>query len=103
MPQNNQEWVIEIFVTLKPSVLDPQGATVQRELNALGYDQLTSLRLGKYFKLTMAASLSRGEMEKQVKHMCDKLLANPVIETYRYQVLTSPAASGPAAGKKARA
>jgi len=99
MPQSKTEWVVEVFVTLKPSVLDPQGATVQRELNAMGYDQLTSLRLGKYFKLTFDGRISRAEMEKQVKHMGDKVLVNPVIETYRYQVVSAPAAAA-GRGKK---
>ncbi len=81
-----QEWKIEVFVTLKPSVQDPQGATIARELNHMGYKQLRQMRMGKYFTLSFDKALSKAEVEKQVKHICDKVLANPVIEHYRYKI-----------------
>lgn len=86
MAQAKKNWSVEVFVNLKPSVLDPQGATIQRALNGMGYAQLKKARLGKYFQLEFDSRLARSEVEKQVKHMCDKLLANPVIEFYRFQV-----------------
>jgi phosphoribosylformylglycinamidine synthase len=79
-------WKVDVHVTLKPSVLDPQGATVQRSLHAMGYDQLLDTRLGKYFELTFAAGLTREQVEKQTKEICEKLLANPVIERFRFAI-----------------
>lgn len=82
--------MVEVFITLKPSVLDPQGATVQQALNSMGYEKLTDVRLGKYFQLTFQGSLTRLQVEKQVRQMCDKLLANPVIERYEFKVPSDP-------------
>jgi phosphoribosylformylglycinamidine synthase len=89
MPTAKAEWNAEVFVTLKPSVLDPQGNTIQTALHSLGYTDLTGARLGKYFTLHFSSRLSRPEVERQVKQMCDKLLVNPVIERYRYRVAAS--------------
>lgn len=84
MKSKKSEWVAEVFITLKPSVLDPQGNTVQAALNSMGYTDLVGARLGKYFTLRFAGVLSQHEAERQVKQMCDKLLVNPVIERYRF-------------------
>jgi phosphoribosylformylglycinamidine synthase subunit PurS len=86
MADKRPEWTAEVFITLKPSVLDPQGNTVQAALASMGYTDLTGARLGKYFTLRFRGRLSRTEVERQVKHMCDKLLVNPVIERYRFRV-----------------
>jgi phosphoribosylformylglycinamidine synthase len=90
MSTSKAEWTAEVFITLKPSVLDPQGSTIQSALHSMGYEALTGARLGKYFTLTFAGKLSKAEVERQVKQMCDKLLVNAVIERYRYQVAASP-------------
>lgn len=87
MAQGKKDWIVEVYVTLKPSVLDPQGATVQQALNSMGYTSLTGARLGKYFKLNFAARLAKAEVEKQARRMCEKLLVNPVIEQYHLKVL----------------
>ncbi len=86
MPVKRPDWSVEVFITLKPSVLDPQGSTVQTALHSLGYTDLIGARLGKYFTLRFRGRLSRTEVERQVKHMCDQLLVNPVIERYRFRV-----------------
>ncbi|MCD4813256.1 phosphoribosylformylglycinamidine synthase subunit PurS [bacterium] len=88
MAQAKQDWTVEIYVTLKPSVLDPQGATVQQALNSMGYTSLTGARLGKYFKLNFSSRLTKAEVEKQTRRMCDKLLVNPVIEQYHLKILS---------------
>jgi phosphoribosylformylglycinamidine synthase subunit PurS len=90
MNPTQTEWTAEVFITLKPSVLDPQGNTVQAALHSMGYTDLAGARLGKYFTLRFAGTLAQAEVERQVKQMCDKLLVNPVIERYRFQ-LTSGA------------
>jgi phosphoribosylformylglycinamidine synthase subunit PurS len=86
MPQKKKDWTVEVFVTLKPSVLDPQGATVKRALHSMGYTSLTGARLGKYFKLSFDAKLNKVEVEKQAHRMCDKLLVNAVIEQYHIKI-----------------
>ena len=73
-----------IHVTLKSGVLDPQGKTVQQALKDLGYEEVQDVSLGKYMEVCLESSLSHKEAENRVREMCDKLLANPVIETYRF-------------------
>ncbi len=80
-------WHVNVFVTLKPSVMDPQGATVQRALNQMGYPFVTGVRMGKFTELEFDDSLSEGEAKKKADEICDKLLANPNIETYRFTVV----------------
>ncbi|MBI3306358.1 MAG: phosphoribosylformylglycinamidine synthase subunit PurS [Candidatus Omnitrophica bacterium] len=74
-----------INVTLKKSVSDPQGQTVLHALESLGFKEARDLRVGKYFELTLDAS-DKGKAEAQVRAMCDKLLINPVIEEYSFQL-----------------
>ena len=70
-----------INVTLKKSVLDPQGQTVLHALDTLGFKEAKNLRVGKFFELTLDAA-SREKAEARVREMCQKLLINPVIEEY---------------------
>jgi phosphoribosylformylglycinamidine synthase PurS subunit len=74
---------VKVYVTLKPSLLDAQGKVVQGALQQLGYPDVEQVRIGKYVEMTVQDGQG---MEAQVKEMCDKLLANPVIEDYRYEV-----------------
>ncbi len=74
-----------IHVTLKKSVLDPQGKTVLHALDSLGFKEAKDLRCGKYFELMLEAP-SRQNAEARVREMCDKLLTNPVIEEYNFEV-----------------
>lgn len=69
----------QIFVTYKTGIFDPPGATAERALNNLGYDEVGSVKIGKFIQLEVAD----GTPEARVREMCDKLLANPVIEDYR--------------------
>lgn len=75
----------KVFVTLKPSILDPQGKTITGALRSLGYDKVHDVRQGKYFELDVVAK-TVGEAEALVADVADKLLANPVIESYRVEV-----------------
>jgi len=77
-------WHASVYVTLKPSVMDPQGATVQRALHGMGYKSVTGVRMGKFTELEFDGGLSEAEVSKQANEICDKLLANPNIETYRF-------------------
>ncbi|HUD73173.1 MAG TPA: phosphoribosylformylglycinamidine synthase subunit PurS [Dongiaceae bacterium] len=73
-----------VFVTLKRGVLDPQGKAVCTGLHQLGYREVTDVRIGKYMEVTLGG-LPRDEAEKRLQAMCDKLLANPVIEDSRFE------------------
>jgi len=74
-----------IFVTLKDGVLDPQGAAVKTALTSLGYERVADVRVGKYIVLSLGHS-NREEAEKEVREMCERLLANPVIENYFFEL-----------------
>ena len=74
-----------VFVTLKPSVFDPQGQTIADALHALGYGTVEDVRQGKYFELELKASEAK-EARALASEVADKLLANPVIESYRIEV-----------------
>ena len=74
-----------VFVTLKPSVFDPQGTTVTEALHSLGYDAVKDVRQGKYFELEIDAK-NASDAKRIVAEAADKLLANPVIESYRIEI-----------------
>jgi phosphoribosylformylglycinamidine synthase subunit PurS len=74
-----------VFVTLKPSVFDPQGRTIAEAMHSLGYRGITDVRQGKYFELDIAAA-EANEARKLAAEVADKVLANPVIESYRIEV-----------------
>jgi len=74
-----------VFVTLKPSVFDPQGRTIVDALHSLGYQNVADVRQGKYFELDLATT-ERAQAETLAAEVADKVLANPVIETYRIEV-----------------
>ena len=76
---------VRIDVTHLPGVLDPQGATVERALPALGYDNVSQVSIAKTIRLALDAS-SESDARDQVDEMCRKLLANPVIERYTVQL-----------------
>lgn len=75
----------KVYVTIKKSVLDPQGVAVQGALHSVGFQEVESLRIGKYMELTLDTD-NRAEAEVRLKDMCEKLLANTVIEDYRYEL-----------------
>jgi phosphoribosylformylglycinamidine synthase len=74
-----------VFVTLKPSVFDPQGSIVTEALHTLGYASVKDVRQGKYFELDIDAA-SAEDVRKLASEAADKLLANPIIESYRIEV-----------------
>ena len=81
-----------VFVTLKPSVFDPQGTTVADALHTLGYATVKDVRQGKYFELEIDAR-TPDEARRVATEAADKLLANPVIESYRIEIDTQAGAS----------
>ncbi len=75
-----------VYVSLKKSVLDPQGKTIQGALKKMGYKGLEDLRQGKYFELTLDGGLNRTEAEAEVARMAREVLTNPVIEEFRFSL-----------------
>ena len=80
-----QKYHSRIYVTLRPSVLDPAGTAVESGLQQLGYRGVEQVRIGKYIELTLQAT-DREEANQQLHQMCDRLLANPVIENYCFEL-----------------
>lgn len=74
-----------VYVTLKSSVLDPQGKAVCHSLHSLGYEEVEDVRLGKYLVLTLQ-KMPREEASKKLNEMCRKLLANTTIEDFRFEL-----------------
>lgn len=77
---------VHVYVTLKPSLLDSAGRTVAQALQKLGYSEVDGVRIGKMIELEID-----DYSEARVKEMCDKLLANPVIEDYKVELVSQPA------------
>jgi len=77
--------LVKVYVTLKESVLDSQGEAIQSAINTMGYKDVSDVHMGKYFELSFENDYS--ELEKDVDSICDELLTNPNIETYRYEIL----------------
>lgn len=73
---------VRVYVTLKPQLLDSAGRTVAGALQKLGFDELQDARIGKLIELKVDSP-----SDERIKAMCDKLLANPVIEDYKFEVL----------------
>jgi phosphoribosylformylglycinamidine synthase len=76
----------KIHVTLKAGILDPQGQAIEHALATLGYTSVANVRVGKYMELELKES-AKDKAEAQVRAMCEKLLANTVIEQYRYELI----------------
>jgi len=75
----------KVYVTIKENVLDPQGNAVQSALHSLGFREVSKVRIGKFMEIGLDTD-DRAQAEKQVKEMCEKLLANPVVEDYRFEL-----------------
>jgi phosphoribosylformylglycinamidine synthase subunit PurS len=74
-----------VYVTLKPGVLDPQGQAVARALGRLGFAEVKDARIGKFIEMQLADDVK--DVDGHIKQMCEKLLANTVIEEYRYEIV----------------
>ena len=78
-------YVAKVYVTLKPTVNDPQGRTIMEGLKSLGFESVADVRAGKYLEIRVHET-DKAAAERQVNEMCDKLLSNPVIEEYRFEL-----------------
>ena len=76
----------KIYITLKKTIMDAQGQTVQRALQSLGFDEAQNLRIGKYLELELDGG-DPASYQKRVEDMCCQLLANPIIEEYQVEIV----------------
>jgi len=77
----------KVYVTLKPSVLDPQGKAIQHSLELLGYDQIDDVRQGKYFEIALTPSIDEADAKNAVEQLAKDVLTNPVIEDCRVEIV----------------
>ena len=77
-------YFVKVYVTYKESVLDPQGQAIKGAVHRMGYEEIDEIRIGKYFEIKVA----KGDrpVEEMIENICDKLLANVNMETYRYEI-----------------
>jgi len=77
----------KVYVTLKPSVLDPQGKAIHHSVELMGFDKIEDIRQGKYFEIALDDSLTETDAKTAVEKIAKDVLANPVIEDYRVEVI----------------
>lgn len=77
----------KVYVTLKPSVLDPQGKAIHHSVELLGFEKIADVRQGKYFEIALDAALSGAEAKETAERIAKDVLANPVIEDYRVEIV----------------
>ena len=75
-----------VFVTLKKTVLDPQGQTIQRALNSMGHPEISGIRQGKYFEIDLADGISAAAARAAMEKVAEDVLSNPVIEEFRVEI-----------------
>jgi phosphoribosylformylglycinamidine synthase subunit PurS len=76
-----------VFVSFKSTVLDPQGQTISHALHSLGYSLISDVRQGKFFDISLAEGVSRDQARQDLESIAHEVLANPVIEEYRVEIL----------------
>jgi phosphoribosylformylglycinamidine synthase subunit PurS len=78
---------VRVYVSLKPTVLDPQGKTIRAALNGLGYKAVSDVRQGKFFEMELESQDDAERIRREVDEIAHEVLANPVIEEYRVELL----------------
>ncbi len=76
----------KVYVTLKPSVLDPQGKAIHHSVELLGFEKIQDVRQGKYFEIALNSDLSEADARQTAEDIAKNVLANPVIEDYRVEL-----------------
>ncbi len=79
-------WIAKVIVTYKPGILDPEGKTIQHALTQLGFLDIENLETGKYFELKFKSGIDREKAEALTRETCEKILHNPVIQKYTFQL-----------------
>jgi len=76
----------KVYVTLKPSVLDPQGKAIKHSVELLGFNGISDIRQGKYFEIAIEAGLNAGQAREEAVRMAHDVLSNPIIEDFRVEI-----------------
>ncbi len=76
-----------VYVSLKPTVLDPQGATIRSALAGMGYRDIADVRQGKFFDIKIADGANAGQVQEEIDRIAHEILSNPVIEEYRVELI----------------
>ena len=76
----------KVYVTLKPSVLDPQGKAIHHSVELMGFENVADVRQGKFFEIALDENLSEADAQKAVEKIAKDVLANPVIEDYKVEI-----------------
>jgi phosphoribosylformylglycinamidine synthase len=79
--------IAKVYVTLKPSVLDPQGKAIQHSVELLGFGSISDIRQGKYFEIAVDEGATESEAREAAEKIAKDVLANPVIEDYRVEIV----------------
>ena len=77
----------KVYVTLKPGVLDPQGKAIHHSVELLGFENVADIRQGKYFEIALNADLPENQAKAEAEKIAKDVLANPVIEDYRVEIV----------------
>ena len=77
----------KVYVTLKPGILDPQGKAIHHSVELLGYNQIRDIRQGKYFEIALESNINETEAKEAAENIAKNVLANPVIEDYRVEIV----------------
>lgn len=77
----------KVYVTLKPSVLDPQGKAIHHSVESMGFESVSDIRQGKYFEIALDENLSESDAQTAIEKIARDVLANPVIEDYRVEIV----------------
>ena len=80
-------WIAKVVVTYKPGILDPEGKTIQNALTQLGFTDIQELETGKYFALQFDKEVDKQRAEELTRETCEKVLHNPVIQKYAYELI----------------
>ncbi len=78
-----------VYVTLKPSVLDPQGKAIHHSVESLGFENIGDIRQGKYFEIVLDDSITEADAHDSAQRIAKDILANPVIEDYRVEIVSN--------------
>lgn len=78
---------IKVYITIRPSVLDPAGTAVSKQLNSMGFKSVENVRIGKMIQVYITDGLSDEEISSQINDMCKKLLSNTIIEDYQFDIM----------------
>ena len=76
----------KVFVTLKPSVLDPQGKAIHHSIEGIGFANISDVRQGKYFEIALDGAIDKDEARKEIERIAKDVLANPVIEDFKVEI-----------------